>query len=108
MLQKHQSIDIIVQDVYRYLDKLYSTHKELVQQINYQHTLKILGNVISIVFYDVTTLYFQIDNEDEIRKRDYNKYLKMEGEINVTIDKEKSELNSKHHTFLEGGVELPS
>ena len=53
LLQKHQSIDINVQDVYRYLDKLYGTHKELVQQISYRHTLKILGNVISIVFYDV-------------------------------------------------------
>lgn len=31
LLQKHQSIDINVQDVYRYLDKLYNTHKELVQ-----------------------------------------------------------------------------
>ena len=73
LLQKHQSIDINVQAVYRYLDKLHSTHKELVQQISYQHTLKILGNVISIVFYDVTTLYFQIDDEDEIRKRGFSK-----------------------------------
>lgn len=73
LLQKHQSIEINVQDVYRYLDKLHSTHKELVQQISYQHTLKILGNVISIVFYDVTTLYFQIDDEDEIRKRGFSK-----------------------------------
>ena len=73
LLQKYQSTDINVQEVYRYLDKLYSTHKELVQQISYQHTLKILGNVISIVFYDVTTLYFQIDDEDEIRKRGFSK-----------------------------------
>ena len=35
--------------------------------------MKILGNVISIVFYDVTTLYFQIDDEDEIRKRGFSK-----------------------------------
>lgn len=73
LLQKYQSIDINVQDIYRYLDKLYNTHKELVQQISYKHTLKILGNVISIVFYDVTTLYFQIDDEDEIRKRGFSK-----------------------------------
>lgn len=73
LLQRYQSIDINVQDVYRYLDKLYSIHKELVQQISYQHTLKILGNVISIIFYDVTTLYFQIDDEDEIRKRGFSK-----------------------------------
>ena len=73
LLQRHQSIDINVQEVYRYLDKLHSTHKELIQQISYQHTLKILGNVINIVFYDVTTLYFQIDDVDEIRKRGFSK-----------------------------------
>ncbi len=28
---------------------------------------------ISVVFYDVTTLYFQIDDEDEIRKRGFSK-----------------------------------
>jgi len=73
LLQQHQSTDVNVQDVYRYLDKLYYTQKELIQQISYHHTLKILGNVISIVFYDVTTLYFQIDDEDEIRKRGFSK-----------------------------------
>jgi transposase len=28
---------------------------------------------MSVVFYDVTTLYFQIDNEDDIRKRGFSK-----------------------------------
>lgn len=32
-----------------------------------------LGGLISIVFYDVTTLYFQIDNEDDLRKRGFSK-----------------------------------
>jgi hypothetical protein len=41
--------------VYSYLDKLYHTQKETVQQISYQHTLKVLENDLSIVFYDVTT-----------------------------------------------------
>ena len=59
--------------IYRYLDKLYSEQKELVQQISYRHTLKILNGVINVVFYDVTTLYFQIDDEDEIRKRGFSK-----------------------------------
>ncbi|RUA08181.1 MAG: hypothetical protein DSY82_07340 [Flavobacteriia bacterium] len=29
--------------------------------------------MISIVFYDVITLYFQIDNEDDLRKRGFSK-----------------------------------
>lgn len=59
--------------IYRYLDKLYSTQKELVQQISYEHTLKILNDNISVVFYDVTTLYFEIDQEDELRKTGFSK-----------------------------------
>ena len=32
-----------------------------------------LGGQISVVFYDVTTLYFEIDNEDELRKTGFSK-----------------------------------
>ncbi len=73
LLSKYQDITLNVQKFYRYLDELYNNDKEKVQQISYQHTLKILGNTISIVFYDVTTLYFEIDNEDTIRKRGFSK-----------------------------------
>lgn len=59
--------------IYRYLDKLHDKQKELVQHISYQHTLKILNNEISVVFYDVTTLYFEIDQEDELRKTGFSK-----------------------------------
>lgn len=72
-LYKYQNIQVDVQTIYRYLDKLYNTQKELVQSISYQHTLKILNNSVSIVFYDVTTLYFEVDNEDELRKTGFSK-----------------------------------
>lgn len=67
--QKEYSEDAI----YRYMDKLHSSQKELIQQISYQHTLKILNNEIQVVFYDVTTLYFEIDLEDELRKTGFSK-----------------------------------
>lgn len=60
-------------DIYRYMDKFYDTEKELVQQISYKHTRSILNNDISVVFYDVTTVYFEIDNEDELRKTGLSK-----------------------------------
>jgi transposase len=60
-------------DVYRYMDKLYNTQKELVQQISYDHTLRILPDGISVVFYDVTTIYFQTDYEDDFRKTGFSK-----------------------------------
>lgn len=60
-------------DVYRYLDKLYKSHKTQVQQISYQHTQMILGDEISVVFYDVTTVYFEINDEDDLRKTGFSK-----------------------------------
>ena len=73
LLYNYYSIKIDEHKIYRYLDKLYNEQKEQIQQISYNHTLKILSGVISVVFYDVTTLYFQIDDEDEIRKRGFSK-----------------------------------
>ena len=72
-LSKYHFFDVDVQQLYRYLDKLYNVHKPVVQQISYQHTLRVLNNNISIVFYDVTTLYFEIDDEDDLRKPGFSK-----------------------------------
>ena len=72
-LHRYFSIDVKEDRIYRYLDKIYSDHKETLQQISYNHTKKILSGIISVVFYDVTTIYFQIDNEDEVRKRGFSK-----------------------------------
>lgn len=72
-LYRYQHIDWNEDMLYRYLDKLHFTQKETVQKISFEHTLKILGSDISVVFYDVTTLYFEIDNEDELRKTGFSK-----------------------------------
>ena len=72
-LKRYFSLDISEDKIYRYLDLLYKEQKDIVQQISYQHTLKILNGIINVVFYDVTTIYFQIDDEDEIRKRGFSK-----------------------------------
>lgn len=60
-------------DIYRYMDKLYNKQKEIVQQISFDHTQFVLGTEISVVFYDVTTIYFESDNEDELRKTGFSK-----------------------------------
>jgi transposase len=72
-LYRYKQIDWDEDQLYRYLDKLQATQKELVQQISYIHTRSILNNEISIVFYDVTTLYFEIDEEDDLRKTGFSK-----------------------------------
>jgi hypothetical protein len=45
--------------IYPYLDRLHNTQQEKVRQISVEHTRKILGGQIGLVFYDVTTLYFE-------------------------------------------------
>lgn len=72
-LYRYQQIDWNEDQVYRYLDKLYKSQKELVQQISYTHTVKVLGNEPKIVFYDVTTVYFEAEQEDELRQTGFSK-----------------------------------
>jgi len=72
-LYKYKGITVERNKIYRYLDKLNSTHKEQIQQISYHHTLAVLNNKLSIVFYDVTTLYFEIEDEDDLRKTGFSK-----------------------------------
>lgn len=59
--------------IYRYMDKLHSSQKELVEKISYVHSRQVLGDELQVVFYDVTTIYFEVDNEDELRKTGFSK-----------------------------------
>src|SRR6185437_4795955 len=44
-----------------------------VQQINFDHTIRILGGKLTVVFYDVTTLYFEAPDEDDLRRTGFSK-----------------------------------
>jgi transposase len=70
---KHNGTLTDVERIYRYLDKLNIKHREAIQQISYKHTLQVLSNQISMVFYDVTTLYFEIEDPDDLRKTGFSK-----------------------------------
>lgn len=72
-LKSHFNHSVKLHDVYRYMDKLHSTQRELIQQISVEHTRKILGGRIGIVFYDVTTLYFETAKEDMLRTPGFSK-----------------------------------
>lgn len=72
-LRRYYHLFVDVHQIYRYLDKLHKTQKSQVQQISYAHTLKLLSGDVSIAFYDVTTIYFETDNEDEFRKAGFSK-----------------------------------
>lgn len=72
-LMRYQNILIDPDQIYRYLDKLESKQKEQVERISFNHTIKIFKGKITIVFYDVTTIYFEASEEDELRKIGFSK-----------------------------------
>ena len=72
-LYRYQGVSLDIDSVYRFLDKLNSKLKDKVEQISYAHTLKVLQNNISIVFYDMTTIYFEASDEDDLRKTGFSK-----------------------------------
>jgi transposase len=74
---KHQ--DIEKDRIYRFLDNLYNKEiKQIIEKCVYNHTLKIIDNDLIVSFYDVTTLHFENESEDDLRKIGYSK----EGKLN--------------------------
>ena len=72
-LKNHFDEDVDLSKIYRYLDRLNSTQQDKVQDISVAHTTGLLGGSIGVVFYDVTTLYFEADREDDLRKTGFSK-----------------------------------
>ena len=72
-LYRYQGISISVSSIYRFVDKLNKSLKIQVEQISFEHTKKILGGNVSVVFYDMTTLYFEASDEDDLRKTGFSK-----------------------------------
>jgi transposase len=72
-LQRFQGIKVSIDSIYRFLDRLNDKLKSQIEQIAYNHTLKVLNGNISIVFYDMTTLYFEASDEDDLRKTGFSK-----------------------------------
>jgi transposase len=72
-LKSYFDEDLELHKIYRYLDRLNNTLQEEIQQISVAHTTKILGGKIGLVFYDVTTLYFETDYSDDFRTTGFSK-----------------------------------
>ena len=72
-LKSYYDEDVNLDRIYNYMDRLYNTQQELVQSISVEHTRRLLGGRLGIVFYDVTTLYFESAVEDELRSPGFSK-----------------------------------
>ena len=72
-LKSHFDEDVNLNKIYRYLDKLYNTQQEVVQRISVEHTFSVLGGRVEMLFYDVTSLYFESFREDVLRTPGFSK-----------------------------------
>jgi transposase len=70
---RHSGLDIDVARIYRFMDKLDARLLKRIRLISYEHSMKVLGGTPSVVFYDVTTLYFEAEQEDDLRKAGFSK-----------------------------------
>ena len=71
-LYRYQGQRLSVYSIYRFMDKLNHRYKGQVEAIAYRYTKHRLGT-IAVVFYDMTTLYFETEDEDDLRKIGYSK-----------------------------------
>ena len=71
-LYRYRGIRMEVDTVYRFLDKLRDKYKDTIERVAYENTKRIL-KTISVVFYDMTTLYFETEDEDDLRKIGFSK-----------------------------------
>jgi hypothetical protein len=60
--------------IYRFLDKLYQDNLKMnIEKCIFNHTKKIMNDTITVTFYDVTTLYFESESEDDLRRIGFSK-----------------------------------
>jgi len=71
--KRHLNLEVSVYSIYRFLDELHSNLKQRIEEITFEYTRKILKGKIGVVFYDITTLYFEASEEDDFRVTGYSK-----------------------------------
>ncbi len=69
-------INISLDSVYRMMDSIGDNVVEKACELSHQNTKNLLGDDITLLFYDCTTLYFESFTEDELKKNGYSKDLK--------------------------------
>jgi hypothetical protein len=67
-LARFKNKEISVYCIYRYMDKVHSKHKDAIEELTFNHFKNVLGGSIGLIFYDMTTLYFEVPDEDDLRK----------------------------------------
>ena len=72
-LRSHFGVNVPLHRVYRMMDKLSDGFIERVQHIAQREARALLGAKCEVLFFDATTLYFEVNNSDELRKNGWSK-----------------------------------
>jgi len=72
-LRENNREEISADNIYYFLDKLNSKYQHQVEDISFAHTRKLLNGRIGVVFYDMTTIYFESSQPDELRMTGFSK-----------------------------------
>jgi transposase len=71
-LFRYRGKTVSAQSIYRFLDRLNEHYSQQAQEVAYQHSRTILRD-IQVVLYDMTSLYFEAEDEDDLRKIGFSK-----------------------------------
>lgn len=72
-LRENNRKEVTADQIYYFLDKLNDKYKVLVEDIGFNYTKKLLKGHIGIVFYDMTTIYFESSQPDDFRETGFSK-----------------------------------
>jgi len=71
-LYRYQGKTVSPDSIYLFLDRLNERYAAQAQQIAYEHSHRLL-QTINVVFYDMTSLYFEAEDEDDLRRIGFSK-----------------------------------
>lgn len=72
-LRENNRQEVSADNIYYFLDKLNSKYQQQVEDISFAYTRKLLKGKIGVVFYDMTTIYFESSQPDELRMTGFSK-----------------------------------
>jgi len=83
LLEEDFGIKVPLDQIYRMMDHLYEHEDKLKEHIA-QTTLNLFNQEVDVLFFDVTTLYFESISEDDLRKFGFSKDCKFK-EVQVVL-----------------------
>jgi len=72
-LRENNKEEVSVDRIYYFMDRLNTRYKQQVEDISFNYVKRLLGGDIGVVFYDMTTIYFESSKPDELRETGFSK-----------------------------------